>query len=190
VTAVAASLLILMLVGYLTNFAISINNHGFQLGFGNQLTTEEKNYLSVDDVKSLVSQEVMKNNEDWMARLANNEKSNNAKIASLETNIKKVSDSKNNSSISNQDLQNFFIKSESKNAEMMKEYMTMTSTQQQEYFKAMFTQFNNYYQQRRDDDLAFIQSTFVEIKQNQNIQKHETDQAIASLYTSVSKKRN
>lgn len=189
VTAVAASLLIFMLLGYLTNFSVSINDKGLQLGFRNTQETEKRHYLSEADVKSFLSLEVQKNNEIWLARLASNEKSYDAKIASLESNIVKISETKQGNSISNEDLQNFFTRAENKNTDMMKEYLKMTSAQQQDYFKAMFTQFNNFYQQQRDDDLTFIQTSLVEMKQNQNLQKQETDYAIASLYTSVSKKR-
>ena len=54
----------------------------------------------------------------------------------------------------------------------------------------MFTQFNNFYQQQREDDLTFVQTSLNEMKQNQNLQKQDTDHAIASLFTSVSKKGN
>ena len=68
VTAVAASLLILMLVGYVTNFSVSMNDNGFHLGYGKSDLKIEKS-LSEDDIKKLLSQAVDKNPESLLAIL-------------------------------------------------------------------------------------------------------------------------
>lgn len=186
VTAIAASLVILFMIGYLTNFSLSVTNQGFQLGFGEQIAQNVQPYFTEDEVKTIVSQELRKNNEMILAKLNNQEQSYNAKLTSLES---ELHDSKNSQDeISKQDLKDFFTSVENKNAETVKEYLKLTSTQQQEYFTAMLTQFNNFYQKQRDDDLTFIQASLYEINQNQAVQKQETDKAIASLYTTVSKK--
>lgn len=190
ITAVAASLLILMLLGYLTNFSVSINDNGFKLGFGGQSISEVQKGLSAEDVKSLVSEEVQRNNELWLTRLTNVEQSYNSKIASLESSVKYIAESKAKAPMSNEELQKIFASSENKSIEVMKEYLKLTSTQQQDYFKAMFTQFNDYYQKQRSEDLTFYQNTLMEVKQDQSMQKKETDQAIASLFTTVGRNSN
>lgn len=186
VTAIAASLVILFMIGYLTNFSLSVTNQGFQLGFGEQMAQNVQPYFTEDEVKAIVSQELKKNNEIFLAKLNSQEQSYNAKLTSLESEFQNSKNS--HEGISKEDLLNFFTSAENKNAETVKEYLKLSSTQQQEYFTAMLTQFNNFYQKQRDDDLTFIQTSLYEINQNQAVQKQETDKAIASLYTSVRKK--
>lgn len=189
ITAVAASLVILMLVGYLTNFTISMNNNGFHAGFGTGIVNDE-HYLSKDEVASLVSLEVQRSNKELITRLAQAEDNYDQKLTTLEASISSMENSNRNNVVTNADLQKFLTNTENKNTEIMREYLKMTSTQQQEYFKTMLTQFNAFYQKQREEDLNFIQANLVEMKQNQTIQKQETDQAIASLYTSVSQRGN
>ena len=45
---------------------------------------------------------------------------------------------------------------------MWKGYLKLTSIQQQEYFKTMLTQFNDYMQEQRNEDLTRIQNNLVE----------------------------
>ena len=73
VTAVAASLLILMLFGFLTNFSISINDQGLFLGFGNQIQTGEEKFIRKEDVKVLVQDELDKNNKMLLTKLTDSE---------------------------------------------------------------------------------------------------------------------
>lgn len=190
VTAVAASLVILMLVGYLTNFSISINSNGFQAGFGNQVVSENQNYLSEADVQSLVNQEVQRSNKELLARLTEAEEGYSQKINMLETSLKSIENKDKSAPITSEDLQNFFVNAENKNAEILKEYLKLTSTQQQDYFRTMLTQFNDFYRQQREDDLTLIQTSLLEMQQNQSAQKQETDQAIASLFSTVNQRGN
>lgn len=190
VTAVAASLVILMLVGYLTNFSISVSGDGFQAGFSSQVKAEDQTFLSEAEVQSLVNQEVQRSNKALIARLTQAEEGYNQKINMLETSLKSVENRDRNAPVTNEDLQKFFVNAENKNAEIMKEYLKLTSTQQHEYFRTMLTQFNDFYRQQREDDLTLIQTSLLEMQQNQSVQKQETDQAITSLYTTVNQRRN
>ncbi|MCG8310892.1 MAG: hypothetical protein MI975_26120 [Cytophagales bacterium] len=190
VTAVAASLLILMLVGYFTNFSVAITDRSVQLGFGDNPAMDDRNYFTEEEVHAIVRDELQKSSEKLLAQLADAEQEFNTRLAMLKTELQEASDDKKEDEISRRDLQNFFTNAENKNAEAVKEYLKLTSAQQQEYFKAMFTQFNNFYQQQRDDDLTFIQNSLYEINHKQELQKQETEKAIASLYTSVNQQGN
>ena len=87
--------------------------------------------------------------------------------------------------VTNEYLQKFFAEAENKNTDLMKEYLKLTTTQQQEYFKTMLTQFNDFMQEQRSEDLTVIRNSLIEIKESQNVQKQETDQVIASILTTV-----
>lgn len=186
VIAVAASLILLMLVGYLTNFSVSINEQGFSLSFANQNSLDQQEFVTAKDVKSIIANEVEKSNKLLLAKLTNSENSYNAKLAALEAGYENISKNAQVVGISQEDLQDIFINAENRNAETVREYLKLTSSQQQEYLKSLFTQFNNFYRKQRDDDLMFIQNSLLEIDQKQDQQQQETEKAIASLYTSVS----
>lgn len=184
ITAVAASLLILMLVGFITNFSISLNEQGLYLGFENQTSTEKS--IIEENVKDLIRKELVKNNTMLMTKLSESENSSNDKFVALETTVEKAIKTHENGAVTNEDLQKFFTSAENKNSEMMKNYLKLTTVQQQEYFKTMLTQFNDFMQEQRNDDLTMIRNSLIELKQSQNIQKKETNQMIASILTSVS----
>lgn len=190
VTAVAASLIILMLVGYLTNFSISINDQGLFLGFGNNMPSDLENYVNKDEVTSLINQELSQNNEVLLSRLTSSQHDYDSKITALESSVAQALNNSHNASITDGDLKKFFAQVENRNTELMKEYLKVASTQQQEYFKTMLTQFNEYVQKQRSEDLTLIRNSLIDIKQSQTLQKQETDQAIASLFTSVSQRGN
>lgn len=189
ITAVAASLIILMLVGYLTNFSISINDNGFQASFGVQ-SMDQAQYLSAEEVKSLVSREVAQSRNELLTQIAQNQERSDNKFTVMEASIIAAKKTEARVPVTNEDLQNFFVNVENKNAETMKEYMKLTSNQQQEYFKTILTQFNDFYQKQRNDDLTFVQTSLLEMQQNQSSQKQETEKAIASIITSVSQRNN
>ncbi|MCK5276942.1 MAG: hypothetical protein KAK04_00365 [Cyclobacteriaceae bacterium] len=177
VTAVAASLLILMLVGFLTNFSISINDQGLFLGFGNRIQTS--------DVKALVRRELDENNKMLLTKLTESENSYNNKFIAVETSLSNAMKANEKSVVTREDLQNLFTSAENKNTELIREYLKLTTTQQQQYFTTMLTQFNDYMLEQRSEDLTMIRNSLIELKQSQNVQKQETDQVIASILTTV-----
>lgn len=186
VTAVAASLLILMIVGYLTSFSISINDKGVFLGYGK--STEVEKVFGEEQASALVQDAIRKNNESLMATMVSSENSIQNQFSSLEEKLSSQIDTKYASSVTDQDLQNFFTSVESRNSELMKEYLKLTSNHQQEYFKTMLTQFDDFMQEQRKQDLTVIRNNLIELKQSQSLQKQETDQVIASILTAVNQK--
>lgn len=186
VTAVAASLLILMLVGYITNFSVSMTDNGFHLGYGKSDLKSEKS-LSEDDIKKLLRQEVAQNNEMLLAKLGSEERDLQNKFSVLEASV--ASDLKANSTniLTKEDLDNYFSQVENRNTGLMKDYLKLTSNQQQEYLKTMLTQFNEFMQEQRKQDLAMVRNNLIELKQSQSEQKQETDQVLASILSTVNK---
>ena len=167
VTAVAASLVILMLLGSLTNFSISMKNGEFRMAFGETGLGDNQEYFSKEEVRKLVSMEVDRSNKDLIARLSETEENYAQKLTALETAINTMEYSSANTVVTSADLQKFFSNAENKNIEIMREYLKMTSAQQQEYFKTMLTQFNTFYQKQREDDLDFVRASLVEMRQSQ-----------------------
>lgn len=189
ITAIAASLIILMLVGYITNFSISINSDGFQMGFNNTGRLKSTAYLTEYDVKRILAQELDQNNNKIQSDLQETEATINSKLAHLENTLN-AAQKGNNQTITNDELNNFFVEVQEKNAQLLQDYLNQSSAQQQKYFKTMLTQFNDYIQEQRAEDLTMIQTDLLELQYTQTQQKIATDEVLAGLITTVSQKRN
>lgn len=190
VTAVAASLVFLMILGYLTNFSISLNEKGLLLGYGNQTEKSQEKFIGVKDVEAIVQQALNENNKMLTTRLTDSESLYDSKFMAFETSLTKAMNAKEKGGVTKDDLQKFFTASENNNSELMRDYLKLTTDRQQAYFKTMLTQFNDFMQEQRSEDLTMIKNSLMDLKQSQNNQKQETDQLIASILTSTSQQEN
>jgi len=189
ITAIAASLVLLMFVGYATNFSVSINSSGFQLSFNKTERSENPANITEDDVKRILARELDQNNHKIQTDLDETRELFNSKLAVLENTIDD-SRNKENQEITADDLNQFFVQMQEKNAQLLQDYISQSSAQQQKYFKTMLTQFNDYIQEQRAEDLTMIQSDLLELKYSQTRQKIATDEVLAGLITTVNQKRN
>ena len=163
VTAVAASLVLLMVFGYLTRFSLSINDRGVHLAFGEIQETEP--YMTAEQVKQLVADEVDKSNKALYTQLTAEKNQYDEKFSVFEASLNRVESSAQKPTISDKDLEELLNRTEDKHTDMIREYLALTTAQQQKYFKETLTQFNNYYRQTREADLEFIQNTLYEAPQ-------------------------
>ena len=173
-----------MIFGYLTKFSLSITDQGVHMVFG--ATQQQQPYMTEDQVKQLIASEVDRSNQALYTKLTDEKNQYDEKFSVFEASLNRVESSSHKPTISDRDLEELLSRTEDKHTEMIRKYLALTTAQQQKYFKETLTQFNNYYRQTREADLEFIQNTLFEINQKQAIQKQETDQAIASLYSTVS----
>lgn len=189
VTAIAASLILLMFVGYVTNFSVSINDQGFQLSFNSDNQHSTPYSFSEEDVKRMLTQEIENNNKMIFSALNENHNALNTRLVGLESNFKSVK-SAENQPISGDDLNKFFVQVQDRNTQLLQDYLNQTSTQQQQYFKTMLTEFNDYLQEQRAQDLNVLQTDILELKYSQTQQKLETDQVLSGLISTVSQDKN
>ncbi len=189
IVAVAASLILLMIIGYAMDFSISLNDQGLVLGFNKPEVAEKPAALTEEDVRRILAQEIENNNSKIFADLNSTKEDMNTRLVGIEASVEKQN-KKNSNVISNEELKKFFANMEQQNSELFQQYLSQASAQQQEYFKTMLTQFNDYLQEQRSEDLNMLQTDLLEMKYSQTQQKLETDQAIAKLFTTVSNREN
>jgi hypothetical protein len=183
---IAATLLIIMVLGYLTDFSISANKEGFYLGF-NKTNVKTEDKLSREEIQTLLSEAIEKNNKQILAVVGASDSAFQNKFAALEQTVSKV-EKNNTDKVDARVLQAFLVDLEEQNAEVVKGYLKLSATQQQEYFKTVLTQFNEFMQEQRSEDLAMIQNNLIELKQTQSFQKKETDQVLAGLISTINYK--
>jgi len=173
---VAAACLLLILVGYATNTQVKYNKGELLISFNGEHSDQPSNEgLNKEEVNQLIQAALVEQNkvyEQQLARLKNtdaaslgSESSTNAlAVASWDRTLKEI---------------------QVQNMATMNKMLDATSEQQQDYTQAMLTQFNDYLEERRVQDLQAIQSNFVQLQENVALKQSETDQLLSSLMASA-----
>jgi len=135
-----------------------------------------------------MQEELLRNNSELLATTQKGSGEMDTRVMALEKSVKSIKANTAKSLVSKEELEQFFTMAETRNTDAMREFMATATVQQQQYMKALFTEYNDYLQAQRQDDLTLIRSGFIEMKQSQSQQKLETDQVLASLISTVSTK--
>lgn len=189
ITAIAASLVLLMLVGFATNFSLSLNKDGLHISFQKAEETGSQPTLTELDVKRILSEEIQENNNGLLASMDASGNATSSRLSKLEKSIQETQ-KLNDQMITKADLDQFVTDMEDRNSLLLQEYLSQASSQQQAYFKTMLTQFSDYLQDQRVEDLNMIQSELLQLNYTQTQQKLATDEVLAGLITKVNKKQN
>lgn len=185
IIAIAASLVILMLVGYFTDFALEITNDGFRIGFAESSTAR----ISDEELKNLIALEIAKSNTAVNQLVSDDREKMNARFSEFEDRLLQRVDSTGRA-VNKSQFAMLSGQIEERNIELLQQFFNKANIQQQEYFSAMLTQFNEYIQEQREEDLNLLQAGLMEIKYDQTKQKLETQEAIAALFSRVSNRQD
>lgn len=188
VLAVAASLTLLLIAGFLTDFQLSVVDGNLSMGFQNRPVETTQPVLSEEDIRRMMQEEFTRNNSELLATTQKSSEAIDTRVVSLERSVKSIKAKAAKSIVTKEELEQFFSMAETRNTEALREFMTTATGQQQQYLKALLTEYNDYLQQQREDDLTLIRTGFIEMKQSQTQQKLATDQVLASLISTVSSK--
>lgn len=192
IIAVAASLVLVLLVGYLTNFSIIYENKSLYLGFNTPDKGDQTTGYTNEEIASLVNQEIAKNNAYIFSKLTETENSFDTRFAALEggTDISMKSDYLPSDLVTQKELDVFLTQVRNNNLRVLNTYLQSSSVQQQDYFQAVLKEFSTYMENQREEDLRLIRRSLVDLQENQQAQKAETDQILASILTTVSNQNN
>ena len=193
ITSVAASILILILVGKLTGTSLTVSNREFRLTFGGepaQKNDDEKSAasaLSPDEVQDMINASVEKNNEIVQTSL---EETQQKLETSMRKNLALNSDRMDRivreaSSASQQQISQYVDGIRTENMQQVKDYFLLTSAEQKKYIENLLVDFAKYLQQQRNDDLQLVQTRLNSLEQNTDLFKQETEQILSSIITTV-----
>lgn len=189
IVVIAASLVLLMLVGFATNFSLSLNKQGLQVSFLKPEKSGEQSVLTEEDVKKMLAEEIQKNYTQLVVRMDETGDVANQRLAKLEQSAQETQNF-NRQIITKQDLDHFIAELEDRNGLLLQEYLSQASSQQQAYFKTMLTQFSEYLQDQRVEDLNMIQLELLQLNYTQTQQKLATDEVLAGIITKVNNRQN
>ena len=186
--AVAASLSLLFLIAYATNFSVSYGS--FELAFGSS-HKETPMQLTTDQVQQMINSSITTNNvglvaqiedakqdikSDFQAQLAANNKLQLKDMQRIAANYKELPNDK---------VEAYLAQLSEGNRTIINDFFTSSAIQQQEYMNTILTDFYAFVDKQRKEDLHAIQASFDELAYKNQVQTQQTDQILASIITTV-----
>ena len=191
VASIAASLLIIILVGKLTGTQVSMSGNEFRLSFGDVQKTEDVQPatpgLSASDVQNMINESLNQNNiamqTSWKETQQKLDASVRSNLAANSGKIDKLV--KEASNASQEQIRQFVSTLQNENTEVVKNYFQLSATEQKKYIENLLVDFAKYLQQQRSDDLQLVQTQLKALEQNTDMFKQETEQILTSIITTV-----
>jgi GTPase SAR1 family protein len=194
ITSIAASLLILMLVGKLTELQMNYGNNELRLSFGAPVVSQDQNNpmlasVTKEEIQQMINVSMQDNNNVMLANWSE------AQQKQLDESIRKnlaVNSTKINSLVqqasraSQDEIQRYVAGLQNQNHEMVKNYFQLTASEQQKYIEGLLVDFAKYMNQQRVNDLTTLQARLSGIEQNTTVFKQETEQILASIISNTS----
>ncbi len=184
---IAASFLLIMVVGKLLGTEVNYSKGELSIRFGSAkqevVQPTPSNLLTESQVQEMINSSLVKNNEsiasNWSAQ---QELLNKSIQANLQSNSVKVDNLiKTASQASQEQVRSFVAGLQSENLQMMKDYLQLSSTDQKKYIEGLLVDFSKYLQEQRKQDLMAFQTRMSSIEKNTDQFKQETEQILASI---------
>jgi hypothetical protein len=192
IVSIAASLLLIILVGKVSGVRISAGNNEFKLSFGEVKETARPQPLSAENltaeqVQQMINVSLDQNNVAMQTSLQESQQKLNASIRqNLAANSGKLDQLMREAASASQDqIRQYVAGIQTQNMNQVKDYFQLTSTEQKKYIEGILVDFAQYLQQQRTDDLQLVQTRLQSLEQNTNIFKHETEQILTSIISTV-----
>jgi hypothetical protein len=191
VLSVAASLLLVMVVGKLMDIQISAGGNEFRMSFGTpqkkEIVSPAAPSLSPTEVQQMINASLNENNLAMQTSWKETQEMLDQSIrTSLASNSGKIDQLVRQASTASQDqIRQYVSTLQAENAAMVKNYLQLSSTEQKDYIEDLLVDFAKFIQQQRQDDLQVVQSKLNNIEQNTNVFKQETEQILSSIITTV-----
>lgn len=184
----AASIALLLLVGYFTSLNVSFQENGIQLSFGalEKINTPEINSLTEANVKAWMQESLVANNENLLSKIDEVESQ-----LSDQVDLQKVTHANQMKSLTSSNkidqgiIDQYVSQLKQENKDIILSLVEVSERNQQQYMSAMITDFSAYLDQQRNNDLEVIQTSFNNLKDNTEISQIETNEILASIISTV-----
>lgn len=192
IAGIAASFLVVILVGKATGLRVVVKDNEFTMAFGEpkpapvQVAVRETS-LTPEQVQQMINASLNENNEVMRESWAETQQKLDASVrTSLAMNSGKIDKLvREAATASQQQIQQYVSGMQADNMKLVKDYFQLSSTQQKDYIENLLVDFAKYLQQERNSDLQVVQSRLNAIEQNTDVFKQETEQILSSIITTV-----
>lgn len=186
ILSIAASLTLLMLVGYLTQFRLSYSDQGLIAGFnGPEVQTEET--LTREDVEQIMNTQLIAERQAWDKDMAILQTSFQEQLGQHQavqlSQITRLA--KAEKTIPDATILAFIDQLELANKQQLANFFTVSAQQQEKYMQEVLNEFFKYLGDQRQEDLKLIQANLLQIKSVTDERQQETDKILSSIITTV-----
>lgn len=198
IVSIAASLLIIMMVGKFSGMQVRYSNSELKISFGDAPevkhveTVQPNPSLTSAEIQEMINASLNQNNLAMQASWTETQKKLDASIMkNLALNSGKIDNLVRESSAASQDqIRQFVSEMQTENMRLVKNYFQLTSGEQKQYIESLLVDFAKYLQQQRNDDLQVVQTQLKSLQQNTDIFKQETEQILTSIISTVGNKNS
>jgi hypothetical protein len=200
ILSIAASLLIVILVGRLAGMKIQYEASALKISFGETQTEANTLFqgrsasssLTAEEVQSMINAALHENNVAMQSSWKETQEKLDASInKSLAQNSSKIDKLVRDASIASQDqIREFVAGIQTENLQLVKSYFKMSSDEQKQYIESLLVDFSKYLQQQRNDDLQLVQTRLNSLEKNTDVFRQETEQILSSIITTVGNKNS
>lgn len=194
VVSIAASLILVILVGRFSGLRIHYGERELRIGFGKEqqvMPTEESTAaLSPAEVQAMINASLNQNNEVMQTSWKQTQQGLDASITrNLAMNSGKIDKLVREASVNSQEhFKQFVSGMQTENLQLVKNYFKLSGDQQKQHIESLLVDFSKYLQQQRTDDLQLVQTRLNSLEKNTNVFKQETEQILSSIFTTVGNK--
>lgn len=180
--AIAASVAIILISGWLTGTHISWSENEVRISFGNKQEQSEETQLTAEQVQGMINQALHKNIAKGYETALTEQQIHNWVNAYLATALKNQRDDELNHE---QELQQYTAALYAENARLMREFINLSAREQQQAIEEMLIDFSEYINRQRQNDLQSLYARLNALEQNTELYKQETDQLLTGIMASV-----
>lgn len=196
ILSIAASLILIILVGRVAGIQASFADNEFRLSFGTSketqavpvtVTEETPAPLTAQEVQNMINSALNENNVAMQTSWKQTQEKLDASVRNnLAISSARINELVMQASTASQDqIRQFVAGIQAENSQAIKDYFRLTSTEQKKYIENLVVDFAKYLQQQRADDMQLVQSRLNNLEQNTDMFKQETEQILSSIITSV-----
>jgi len=193
ISAIAASLLLLMIAGKIMDIQVNYAGNEISMSFGKPTVDKIieqplQQSLTATQVQSMINASMQQNNQLVQSSLNESRKKLDASISkNLAMNSSKINNLVQQASRASQDeIRQFVAGLQNQNQQVVKDYFQLTTSDQQKYIESLLVDFSKYLQQQRNNDLETLQTRLTGLEQNTTVFKQETEQILASIISNGS----
>ena len=185
---IAASITLLLITGYLTQFQISFNEGGINIGFFSNEPSEVQ-HITKEDVDLLIADRLDKTAHDLRKEMGNiksnfaSELEGNKRIT--EQQISQLARQRQTTPAEDEQILNYMAQLRESNREMMQNFYKVSVEEQQEVLRNILFDYSSFLEEQRMEDLQIIQTNLLNIKNRSELKQEETDKLLANIISTV-----
>lgn len=183
-SSVAAGLVVVLVVAFATGFYIASDNGHLMVGFAKNGPLPG---VSKQDVKGIMQDVLTAYNEERDEKLSSLESKLSAQMKNYreEDMVSIAKHLKSNAEESRRIMTKYIQQSNKDNQQMIADYFKVSTDQQQQYLNTVLTDFTQFYNSQRKEDLEAIRTGILEYKSSNDLKQYETEMVLANLVDMV-----